>query len=98
MTQVADLGTKNDMDRRTRNARKDTERRQEDVENTRHFMFSRGDGPTAKSVEDVLSKDSRVPTRVCSQTTLLHPIDIIPIRTRSHFAFVVFSTTIKCWS
>ncbi|KAF7967234.1 hypothetical protein HWV62_35081 [Athelia sp. TMB] len=63
MDQVEELGTKRDRDRREKLERIDTEQRQSSLETARGFMFTRGDGPTGKAVDDILGPESRVPTR-----------------------------------
>jgi hypothetical protein len=63
-SQIGELGTKRDDERRVKQARIDNEHRQHDVDLARSFMFTRGDGPTSTAVENVLDAESRVPTRV----------------------------------
>ena len=64
MDQVGELGTQQDRDQREKLVRVDTQIRRDDINLARSFMFTRGDGPTAKAVEDVLGPESRVPNHV----------------------------------
>jgi hypothetical protein len=64
MDQVGELGTQRDRDRREKLERVDTQIRRDDINLARSFMFTRGDGPTSKPVDDVLGPESRVPNRV----------------------------------
>jgi len=63
-SQIGELGTKWDDERRVKQSRIDNEQRQYDVDLARGFMFTRGDGPKSTAVENVLGSESRVPTRV----------------------------------
>lgn len=58
------MGSDLDMSRRN-HIRLDDERRQQNVEMTRRFIFTGGYGVASAAVERILKPTSMVPTRVC---------------------------------
>ena len=58
------LGTVRDQAVRINRARVDESSRQYTVKNARDHVYSKGYAVTAKGIENMLSKDSRVPTLV----------------------------------
>lgn len=64
-TQISEIGTKADSQRRIKLLRVDNYQRQFDVEAARKKIFQRGKKVTSKSVEAILGPTSQVPTRVC---------------------------------
>jgi hypothetical protein len=63
-TQVPEIGTIRDQNRREKLSRIDDIHHQENVNRARTFIFDNGAPVTGKHVEALLNAESRVPTRV----------------------------------
>lgn len=96
--QAQEMGTVNDMKRRIKKARVDTERWQSWIERVRRWIYEDGNMADGKAVNDVLNSESLSPTRVCWYSLLEEIPCWLAIRMHSCRLLFLPSISTRCLS